>query len=295
MTSPSIPGCTVQLYGKVPAFVKVRSTLVSLTTGMFAGAPPAPKITLCPRRSGDSLRRKRIVPPRRISALVGEKTLPGVKTSSVSGRAGTGSVGAASPPPQAESSARSSVPPRATGRARDDRSRGARGMGPVIRRVRQGTRRAPLAFRARVAGVAALVTIALAGGCSDGGATDPGPPAPSPNDPVAGAFALATVNTRALPFPIFAEAGFTLELTQSQLTLQAGGQFVLAITTVETVAGFPSTYQDTTRGSWTQNAGSVALNATDGTVAAATWDGRQLGFALDYDGQALAVVYRRNP
>jgi hypothetical protein len=152
-----------------------------------------------------------------------------------------------------------------------------------------------VAFRARAARLAAIVTMVLTGACSDSGATDPGPTPPGPNDPVAGAFALTTLNTRAIPFPIFDEGGFKLELTQSQLTLQTGGQFVLAITTVETVAGFPSTYQDTTRGSWTQAAGNVSLNATDGAAAAATWDGRTLGFALDYDGQQLNVVYQKQP
>jgi hypothetical protein len=167
-------------------------------------------------------------------------------------------------------------------------------MGRWSERVRRWTQRTPDAFRRRSTRAAAIITIALTSACGDSG-TGPQVPEPSPNDPVAGAFALTTVNTRAIPFPIFDEGGFKLELTQSQLTLQPGGEFVLAITTVETVAGFPSTFQDTTRGTWTQNVGNVSLNATGGSAAAATWDGRTIGFALDYDGQALNVVYRKNP
>jgi hypothetical protein len=144
----------------------------------------------------------------------------------------------------------------------------------------------------RAMAVAAGVLLAA---CSDGGTTDPGPPAPSPNDPVAGVFALATVNTQPVPYALFVETGFRIDLTQSNLTLQPGGEFVLAITTVETVAGFASTFADTTRGTWTQAAGNVSLNATGGDAAAATWDGRQLGFELGYDGRTLGVVYRKAP
>lgn len=135
--------------------------------------------------------------------------------------------------------------------------------------------------------------LALLAACNDAGVTNPDPPAPSSTDPVAGTFALATVNAQPVPFALFVETGFRIDLTQSTLTLQTGGQFVLAITTVETVAGFASTFADTTRGTWTQAAGNVALNATGGDAAAATWDGRQLGFQLDYEGSALAVVYRK--
>lgn len=140
-----------------------------------------------------------------------------------------------------------------------------------------------------------MVAFAAFSACSDGGATDPGPPPPSPNDPVAGTFALSTVNTQPVPFALFVETGFRVDLTQSTLALQPGGAFVLAITTVETVAGFASTFADTTRGTWTQSAGNVSLNATGGNTAAATWDGRQLGFQFDFDGSTLAVVYRKSP
>jgi hypothetical protein len=148
----------------------------------------------------------------------------------------------------------------------------------------------------RVSGQTLIVAaFALLAACSDGGTTDPGPPPPSPTDPVAGTFALATVNAQPVPFALFVETGFRIDLTQSTLALQPGGAFVLAITTVETVAGFASTFADTTRGTWTQTAGNVSLNATGGDAAAATWDGRQLGFQLDFDGSALAVVYRKSP
>lgn len=138
---------------------------------------------------------------------------------------------------------------------------------------------------------AALVTLAA---CSSDSPAGPVTPVPSANDPVAGAFTLTTVNAMALPFTLFNDSGFVLEITASTMAMQAGGQFVMAMTTRETVAGFPSTFADTTRGTWTQNAGAVTLTATGGATAAATWDGVRLAFPMESDARVLALVYRKD-
>ncbi len=138
---------------------------------------------------------------------------------------------------------------------------------------------------------ASLVTLAACGGDSLIG---PVTPVPSPNDPVVGAFTLTTVNAMALPFTLFNDSGFVLEITSSTVAMQPGGQFVMAMTTRETVVGFPSTFADTTRGTWTQNAGAVRLTATTGETAAASWDGVQLSFPMDSDSRVLALVYRKD-
>jgi hypothetical protein len=69
----------------------------------------------------------------------------------------------------------------------------------------------------------------------------------------------------------------------------------MAQTTVETVAGFASTYQDTLRGNWTQNAGSLSIRGDDSTVTAATWDGRDIQMSLNSEGQTMRTVFRKNP
>jgi len=97
-----------------------------------------------------------------------------------------------------------------------------------------------------------------------------------------------------LPFTLFNDSGFVLEITASTMAMQVGGQFVMAMTTRETVAGFPSIFADTTRGTWTQNAGAVTLTATGGAAAAATWDGVRLAFPMESDARVLALVYRKN-
>jgi hypothetical protein len=152
-----------------------------------------------------------------------------------------------------------------------------------------GCRRSLRRSLTRAGSTAMLAALAA---CGDGAT---GPKAPSGSDPAAGTFALVTVNTQQLPFTLFNDSGFKLDFTASTLALQTDGQFVLAQTTVETVAGFASTFQDTLRGTWTQNVGTVSLKMTDGTTAPATWDGRQIGMDLDSEGQVLRTVYRKNP
>lgn len=138
-----------------------------------------------------------------------------------------------------------------------------------------------------------VVTLVACGGSDGGGPMEP--PPPSGTDPVVGAFTLNTVNAGPLPFTLFSEGGFELQLTASTMAMQAGGQFVMATTTRETVAGFPSTYVDSTRGTWTQNAGAVTLTDSNGAMAAATWDGTRLAFQMTSDPGVLSLVYRKDP
>ncbi len=136
-----------------------------------------------------------------------------------------------------------------------------------------------------------LVTLVA---CSSESPAAPVAPVPGPNDPVAGAFTLITVEAMALPFTLFNDSGFVLEITASTMAMQPGGQFVMALTTRETVAGFPSIFADTTRGTYTQNAGAVTLTASSGQTATASWNGVQLSFLMDSDSRLLALVYRKD-
>ncbi len=154
------------------------------------------------------------------------------------------------------------------------------------------TRNTRDALRPRATRWTALAALVMLAACGDS-ATGPKPP--SANDPAAGTFALTTVNAQPLPFTLFNEAGFRLVFAASTLALQTDGQFVLAESTVETVAGFASTYVDTVRGTWTQNVGTIAMRSTDGATTNATWDGRQIALDLVSEGQQLRTIYRKNP
>lgn len=146
--------------------------------------------------------------------------------------------------------------------------------------------------RRRLAAVAASSVIVAAGACGDGSTA---PKGPSANDPAAGRFNLLTVNAKSLPFNFFSGTGYKLDFTAGTLSLLADGKYVMAQTTVETVAGFSSTFLDTLRGSWTQNVGSIMMKGEDGSNAPATWDGRDIQLPLNSDGQLLQTVFRRAP
>ncbi len=166
-------------------------------------------------------------------------------------------------------------------------------------RVSLKTRVTRLTKRWLVRGVSvkllAAVSLASAVACSDSGPAGPETPVPGPNDSVAGAFTLTTVNTMALPYTLFNDSGFQLEIASSTLAMQTGGQFVLALVSRETVGGQVSLFADTTRGTYTQNAGTIRLTDTDGVTAPATWDGERLAFQMDSEDGLLALVYRKQP
>lgn len=146
--------------------------------------------------------------------------------------------------------------------------------------------------RRSLASLATLTAVVFAGACGD---SSTAPKGPSPNDPAAGRFTLLTVNAKPVPFTIFNATGYKLDFTAASLSLLADGKYVMAQTTVETVAGFASTFQDTLRGTWTQNVGSIVMKGEDGSNAPATWDGRDIQLPLNSEGQVLQTVFRKGP
>jgi hypothetical protein len=159
------------------------------------------------------------------------------------------------------------------------------------------TRRGKPTFRAAMSKlvlVALFVTAAACSGDSPTGPTGNNPKVPSGNDPAAGSFTLTTVNALTLPFTFFNESGYVLQMTASTMALESGGQFILAMTTRETVAGFPSTFVDTVRGTWSQNVGAITLTQTGGAAKSGTWNGVTLSFPYEGETGTLALVYTRN-
>jgi hypothetical protein len=137
--------------------------------------------------------------------------------------------------------------------------------------------------------VALIYTVA----CGKDSATAP---VGNPNDPAAGSFALTSVDARALPFAILSDSFYKLEVTAGTAVLQATGSFIMPLTTRETVAGHASVYVDTTRGTWTQAAGSISLTATPGAVTTnATWDGRHLTVMFEIGPSTNTYVYTKSP
>src|SRR5689334_14332774 len=128
----------------------------------------------------------------------------------------------------------------------------------------------------RFATLVLLASTAASGACNKDSPTEVEKPGDA-NDPVAGSFALSTVDTKALPFKVIADPDYSIEVTAGSATLDSTTHtFIMPMTTRETVAGYASTYVDTTRGTWTQNVGVVTFVVSSTSAATAQWDGRKL-------------------
>src|SRR5688572_23411212 len=76
-TTPLMPGCSVQLYGKVPAAGNVRETVRLLVARISAGAPVTlSKITLC----GSAGKSRWTIPPTMIAVVNGVNVSAGIDT-----------------------------------------------------------------------------------------------------------------------------------------------------------------------------------------------------------------------
>jgi hypothetical protein len=139
--------------------------------------------------------------------------------------------------------------------------------------------------------------MAVTGACNSDDATKPDDETPGdPNTPVAGTFALTKVDTKALPFEVLSDSFYKLEVTAGSAVLQTTGQFIMPLTTRETVAGHASLYVDTTRGTWTQLAGAITLTVNpDATTSNAQWDGKRLTVMFAIGPSSNTYVYTRNP
>lgn len=129
------------------------------------------------------------------------------------------------------------------------------------------------------------------GACAGDGATGPGAGTPEGN------YTLSTVDAKALPYMMYSDTGYTLEVMSGSLTVSAGGKWVARATTRETVAGFVSTYTDSTFGTWTTaSSGSTVtlLNTETSVAASATWTTSDIT-VTEVDGTvSRKIVYRRD-
>jgi len=117
--------------------------------------------------------------------------------------------------------------------------------------------------------------------------SDPAAPA-APEEPVytaadtaAGNFSLSAVGTASIPATILSETGYTMQAGPSTALLADGGQLTIAINTIETVAGYASTYADTLTGTWTQVGTDVRFHIPPGAAGVNVgWDGTRLAVGL---------------
>lgn len=133
-------------------------------------------------------------------------------------------------------------------------------------------------------------------GCGKGEGTTGPVIVPPPATPT-GAYTLNSVDAKALPYTMYSDTGYTLQVSSGTLTITAAGKWVSKITTRETVAGNLSTYADSTFGTWTIGAGTANatfLNAETGLTSAVSWTAVDIT-VNDVDGSVThKVLYKKN-
>lgn len=141
--------------------------------------------------------------------------------------------------------------------------------------------------------LALVSSAAITGACNKDSPTEVELPG-DPNEPAAGSFTLSSVDQKGLPYKVLSDEGYSIEVTAGTAVLDTNHTFLMPLTTRETVAGFQSTYVDTTRGTWSQDAGVITL--TVGTIpATAQWDGRRLTVNWTIGPVVNTYVYTRRP
>lgn len=245
---------------------------------MLAGAPvTARKVTSC----ATPVMLNRTIEPTEMVKKAGLNTRPGVNTSTVvvtgvvTGGVPEfwpGDVGASFEPEQAESMAlrvqRSSV---------------------MTNRSRCGIH---IMWRKTVTATMLVVTLTTA--CSKGeGATGPVTPPPTP----VGAYTLRTIDAKVMPYAMYTEPDYTLEVISGTLSVMANGKWVSKSVTRETVAGNISTYSDSTFGTWSVLAvATIAafINTETAITSNATWTAAEVTVNEVHGTVTRKLVYKRN-
>ena len=145
----------------------------------------------------------------------------------------------------------------------------------------------------RIVTLALIASAATTAACNKDSPTEVDLPG-DPNEPAAGSFALSTVDAKALPYKVLSDTGYSIEVTAGAAVLDTNHTFIMPLTTRENVAGFISTYVDTTRGTWSQDVGAITLTVGT-TPASAQWDGRRLTVMWTIGPVVNTYVYTKKP
>jgi hypothetical protein len=128
--------------------------------------------------------------------------------------------------------------------------------------------------------------------------TGPGgtPVAPPPATPV-GSYTLQTIDAKAMPYTMYAEPDYTLQVASGTIAITTNGKWVSKFVTTETVAGNVSTYSDSTYGTWTVATGTtvaVFINSETSVTSNGSWTAIDVT-VNDVDGATIRkIVYKKN-
>jgi hypothetical protein len=137
----------------------------------------------------------------------------------------------------------------------------------------------------------ALCAAALVAAC---GSESPSGPGTNDSSPV-GAYAIATVNAKPLPFAMFADTNYLYEVTSGSLALTADGKYQNVMHFRQTIPGDVSLFVDSTSGTWVLNGSTITLtDAADATIDSAAFAAGKLTFTESNGVATNVYVYSRS-
>ena len=131
------------------------------------------------------------------------------------------------------------------------------------------------------------VAVTMAAACG-GGDSSSGPSA----TPV-GSYSLSSLNSKPLPFTLFADTGFTIAVSAGSLALATDGSYLATISTSETIEGHLSTYVDSANGRWTQAGTTLRFVGADSSKQSASFDGTRLSLTDSTTSPRLVYVFTK--
>ena len=128
--------------------------------------------------------------------------------------------------------------------------------------------------------LAAVLVVAACGGDSGTGPTT-----------VTGRYLLSSVQGKPLPYRVYNDTNYSLDVAQASIALNADGSFIAALRSEERVDNHLSVYSDTSTGTWTLAGTVLSLTTSDGMKQSGSLTNRALTFVDSSTVVPLTFVY----
>jgi hypothetical protein len=134
-------------------------------------------------------------------------------------------------------------------------------------------------------GVVALASFVNACGGGDGGTGRSGS--------AAGEYTLTSVNAKPLPYRVYSETAYSLDVTSGSIVLKTDGSFQAASRVEERVDNHLSVYADTAVGKWVIGGSTLTFTGSDSTKQGAQWSGSSITLVDSTGVTPLTFVYAK--
>lgn len=137
-----------------------------------------------------------------------------------------------------------------------------------------------------------IASVAIAAAC--GGSESPSGPGNNPTGPTTpvGAWAIATVNAKSLPFTMFTDTNYLYEVTGGTFSFTSDGKYSRTITYRQTIPGNVSIFVDSSSGTWVLSASKLTItDGADSSLDSATFASGKLTFVETSGAATNTFVY----